>query len=215
MNTNGIIAPADLEGRLNWRYATKQFEPGRAIPDEVWQALERALVLAPSSFGLQPWKFIVVNDPALRAKLLPHSWNQRQIVDASRLVVFTVKDELLPDDVHRLIARTAESRGVAPESLAAYRDIILGFIAGRPTRDWSSRQVYVALGQFMTAAAVLGIDTCPMEGIDAAVYDEILGLAGTGYSTLCACAAGYRAETDKYAKLPKVRYSDAEIVEHR
>jgi nitroreductase len=77
---------------------------------------------------------------------------------------------------------------------------------------WQSRQVYIALGQFMAAAAVIGIDTCPMEGIEPAKYDEILGLAGTGYATVVGCAAGYRATDDKYATTPKVRFRTEDVV---
>jgi nitroreductase len=212
--SNRAVSNATLLAQLNWRYATKQFDPQRVIAVDDWKTLEQALLLAPSSFGLQPWKFLVVESPALRQQLVPHSWGQRQVVDASHLVVFAVKNELIPEDVDRLIQRTASLRGVPAESLEGYRQIVLGFIKDRPTRDWSIRQVYIALGQFMTAAALLGIDTCPMEGIDPAKYDEVLGLAGGDYSTAVVCPAGYRAETDKYATLPKVRYAASELIEH-
>jgi nitroreductase len=84
-----------------------------------------------------------------------------------------------------------------------------GFLA-----TWMDRQPYIALGQFMTAAALLGVDTCPMEGSRPAKFDEILGLAALGYGTLCACAAGYRSAEDKYAKVPKVRFKAEEVILH-
>ena len=215
---NPLAAPALLDA-LHWRYATKLFDPARRIPTDQWTALEQSLVLTPSSYGLQPWKFIVVTDPALKAKLRPVSWNQSQIEDCSHLVVFLAKEDITEGDLDRFIARTAEVRGVPPESLAVYRGYMLGDLVKGPRHaviaEWAARQVYIALGQFMACAALLGIDTCPMEGLEPAKYDEILGLKGTGYHTLAACPAGYRSPEDKYARLPKVRYESGDVIEQR
>ena len=213
------LAAADLVAVLNWRYATKQFDPERKIPAADWKALEESLRLAPSSFGIQPWKFIVVETPALRAKLREASWGQAQVTDASHLVVLAVKQAVDAAHLDRYFADTATTRGVAVESLAGFRKMIDGFVAGKTKAGqlevWSAKQVYIAAGQFMAAAAVLGVDTCPLEGIDPAKYDEALGLAGTGWATQMAIAAGYRAAGDKYAATPKVRFSAAEVVERR
>jgi nitroreductase len=212
------ISQETLATQLRWRYATKQFDPQRSIPEAHWRALEDALVLSPSSFGLQPWKFVVVTDPGTKERLVPASWGQRQVVDASHLVVFAIKKNLGVDEVDQYLARIAELRDVTPDSLQGFRGILLEFL-GQPAEsfrvnDWSARQVYIALGNFLTSAALLGIDTCPMEGIEPARYDEILGLAGQGYETVVAAAAGYRAATDKYATLPKVRYAANEVIAH-
>ena len=215
---NPLAAPALLDA-LHWRYATKLFDPARRIPADQWTALEQSLVLTPSSYGLQPWKFIVVTDPAVKAKLRPVSWNQSQIEDCSHLVVFLAKEDITEGDLDRFIARSAEVRGVPPESLAGYRGYMLGDLVKGPRHaviaEWAARQVYIALGQFMACAALLGIDTCPMEGLEPAKYDEILGLKGTGYHTLAACPAGYRSPEDKYARLPKVRYESGDVIEQR
>lgn len=215
---NPLAAPMLLDA-LHWRYATKLFDPARRIPADQWTALEQALVLTPSSYGLQPWKFIVVTDPAVKAKLRPVSWNQSQIEDCSHLVVFLAKEDITEGDLDRFIARSAEVRGVPPESLAGYRGYMLGDLVKGPRHaviaEWAARQVYIALGQFMACAALLGIDTCPMEGLEPAKYDEILGLKGTGYHTLAACPAGYRSSEDKYARLPKVRYEAGDVIERR
>ncbi|MDE3032274.1 MAG: NAD(P)H-dependent oxidoreductase [Acidobacteriota bacterium] len=215
---NPLAAPSLLDA-LQWRYATKLFDPTRRIPTDQWTALEQSLVLTPSSYGLQPWKFIVVTDPALKAKLRPVSWNQSQIEDCSHLVVFLAKEDITEGDLDRFIARSAEVRGVPPESLAGYRGYMLGDLVKGPRHaviaEWAARQVYIALGQFMACAALLGIDTCPMEGLEPAKYDEILGLKGTGYHTLAACPAGYRSPEDKYARLPKVRYETGDVIEQR
>ncbi|MEZ5276536.1 MAG: NAD(P)H-dependent oxidoreductase [Opitutaceae bacterium] len=212
------MTPSNLLSALNWRYATKQFDATRKIPGDAWEVLERALVLAPSSFGVQPWQFLVIDDPEVRTQLSAASWGQTQPVDASHYVVFTIRKNL--DDVHiqRYIEDAAATRGIPVESLDGYKNVVVGFVerlreAG--TLDaWAARQVYIALGQFMTSAAVLAIDTCPMEGIDPAKYDEILGLTGTDYATVCGCAAGYRSASDKYATTPKVRFPGDMVVKH-
>jgi len=119
-------------------------------------------------------------------------------------------------DVDRLINRSSEVRGIPSESLAAYRGMMLGDIVngprGKMAHEWAARQSYIALGNLMTAAAMLGVDTCPMEGINPPEYDKILGLIGTGYKTVVALALGYRAENDKYARLAKIRYETTELV---
>ena len=202
--------------QLNWRYATKQFDPRRKISPEDWTALEEALVLAPSSFGLQPWKFVVVTDPAVRERLVPVSWGQRQVADASHLVVFAIKTRLGEEEITGFVQRIAEVRGLPVDSLAGYRDMMVGsLVKGRDEaarHAWAINQVYIALGVFLTSAAMLGIDACPMEGIEPAKYDEILGLDKKGLSAVVVATAGYRAGTDKYAGLKKVRFPKDEVL---
>ena len=205
--------------QLKWRYATKKFDATKRIDPATWSALEEALVLSPSSYGLQPWKFLVVTDPALKTKLRAVSWNQAQVEDCSHHVVFLVKKDLGLPEIEHYVDRVAEVRGVSRESLAGYRGYMVSDLAEGPRaktiNEWAARQVYIALGNFMTAAAVLGVDTCPMEGLVPAKYDEILGLEDSGWATLCACPAGYRAADDKYADAPKVRFPWEEVIEHR
>lgn len=212
------LAPSELLAALNWRYATKKFDPAKKIPAETWSALEQALVLSPSSFGIQPWKFLIVTSPAVREKLVPVSWGQTQPKDASHFVVFAVRKDLPEAHIDRYVARTAELRGSTPDALAPFKKMMMGSLEGARAKGfldtWQTHQVYIALGQFMASAAVLGVDTCPMEGLEPAKYDEILGLAGTGFATVVACAAGYRAGDDKYATLPKVRFPAAEVIQH-
>ena len=202
--------------RLQWRYATKKFDPSRIIPEAEWRALEEVLVLTPSSYGLQPWKFIVVTDRALRERLVGHSWGQKQVVDASHLVVMAIKRDLGLPEIERYVQRVAEVRGVPVETLAGFHKMMAKSLAPPPSgfdiNEWATRQVYIALGNFMTAAALMGIDTCPMEGIDPVKYDEVLGLKELGYSAVVACPAGHRAEDDKHAAIPKVRYKTEDVV---
>jgi nitroreductase len=206
-----------LLAQLQWRYATKKFDAQKKIPAEQWAALEEAMRLSPSSFGLQPWKFLVVENPALREQLKAASWGQTQVTDASHLVVFTVKASMGPADVDRLVDAMVTERGADRAQLEGYRQMMLGFVAKVPfgitQQEWSSRQVYIAVGQLLAAAAMLGVDACPIEGLDPAAYDRILGLESKGFHTLCASAVGYRAADDRHAGLAKIRYPLAEIVE--
>jgi len=208
--------PEQLLNALQWRYATKVFDPARKIPADLWQTLEQALILTPTSYGLQPYRFLVIQDPAKRAELLLHSWNQKQVVDASHFVVFTARTRMTPADVDRLIRRTSDVRKIPAESLKFYRDMMLGDIVngarGKIAHEWATRQAYIALGNLMTCAAMLGVDACPMEGLNPAEYDRLLGLSGGDYATVVACALGYRAASDKYAGMAKVRYEIADLV---
>ena len=213
-----IINSKQLLGQLNWRYATKQFDPNRKISAQDWATIEQALLLTPSSGGLQPWKFIVVTDPAVRAKLLPASYGQAQITDASHLVVFAAKKNFSEADVDAFIRHTAATRGVPVESLASYRDMLVGGIVksmDEPARDaWARNQAYIALGKLLTSAALLGIDACPMEGFDRAQYDETLGLNAQGFASAVIATLGYRAASDQYAAAPKVRFPKQQVFAH-
>ncbi len=213
------LAPGSLESALNWRYAVKTFDASRQIEPSTWAALENSLVMSPSSYGLQPWKFLVITDAALRAELRPHSWNQSQITEASHLVVFLAKREITSADLDQLIHASSAARGVPAEQLSFYRDLMQKDLIDGPRSQqierWASNQVYIALGTFMTAAALLGVDTCPIEGFSPADYDRILGLESSPCRSCVVCAAGYRDASDKYAALAKVRYSPVELIEHR
>lgn len=203
--------------QLRWRYAVKKFDPARKIAPADWQTLEESLRLSPSSYGVQPWKFVVVGDPTLRATLKAASWNQPQITDASHLVVFAAKSPVDEAHVDAYMARIAAVRGGSVADQARLKGMILGSLSGKPaeaTTAWASRQVYIALGVFLTTAAMLGIDACPMEGIEPAKYDEILGLTKQGYTSLCVATAGYRADDDKHGKLGKVRFEARDVIAH-
>lgn len=212
------IGTEQVLAQLRWRYATKRFDATRKIPAATWSALEESLRLAPSSFGLQPWKFVVVDNPDLRKQLMAASWNQAQVVDASHLVVFTVRKGVGPADANKFADAIIAQRGLEPAQVEPYRQMMLGFLNNLPAcfdvDGWSARQVYIAIGQFMASAAALGLDTCPMEGIDPAAYDRVLGLEAKGLRTLCSMPVGYRHADDGYAKLAKVRYAHEEIIEH-
>ena len=207
---NAPLNPEQTLEQLHWRYATKKFDPSKKISSEAWEALEQSLVLSPSSFGLQPWKFFVIGNPTIRQQLLEHSWGQTPVVNASHLVVFAIKKDLNNNDVDRHLQRMAEVQQVPAENLAGFGNVVKGFMENfSETKDlehWAAKQAYIALGFFMTCAALLKIDTLPMEGFVPAKYDEVLDLNAKGYSSVVVCAAGYRAADDKYASNPKVRF---------
>jgi nitroreductase len=210
------IPPQQLVDALNWRYATKKFDPARKIPPPQWHALEQSLVLSPSSIGLQPWKFFVITDAPMKTRLMAASYRQSQVGDCSHFVVFTVRRGIDAQHVERHIARMVEVNGVAPESLGKFRTMTMKNLdqarAAGTLDTWQEHQIYIALGKFMTSAALLGIDTCPMEGIEIPKYDELLGLAGGNFSTVVACAAGYRMADDKYAAMKKVRFKAEDVI---
>ena len=212
------ISTDTLLHQLQWRYATKAFDPAKKIGDADWSALEEALVLSPSSYGMQPYRFLVITDSATRESLVPASWNQRQPADCSHYVVFAVRTTNTVGDVDEYMARIAEVRGGTAEALGGFKKMLISDVVdgerGKAAAEWAARQAYIALGYFMTAAALLGIDTCPMEGFVPARYDEILGLPEQGLTAAVACAAGYRSAGDKYASLPKVRFPASKLIIH-
>ncbi len=213
------FSPQEVLKQLEWRYATKEFDSSKKIPEDVWKVLEQSLVLTPSSFGLQPWKFFVIRNPKIRQQLVEYSpGGQKQVVDASHLVVLTIKEDVNEKDVDTYLQRMSEVRNVPVEKLEGLANMVKGFL-DRPDdvfdKDaWSAKQVYIALGFFMFAAAMLEIDTCPMEGIVPHKYDEVLGLTDTQYRTVVACPAGYHAASDKYANMAKVRFETEDVVEY-
>jgi len=210
------ISGEQLLAQLNWRYATKQFDPARKISAQDWATLENALILSPSSYGLQPWTFIVINDHAMRERLFPATWNQRQILDCSHYVVFAVITKMTEDYIDNYIRRVIEVRGGTTDAMATYRNAMVGDVVKGPrgaiAQEWATRQTFIALGTFMTSAALMGIDTCPMEGFEPEAYDKILDLSAKGLASAVCCATGYRLATDKYGTRKKVRFKRDDVI---
>ena len=204
--------------QLNWRYATKKFDPDKKIPEATWKVLEQSLVLSPSSFGLQPWQFFVVRNLEIRQKLLEPSWGQKPVVDASHLVVFASKKDLDTGYVDGYLQRMAEVQQVPIEKLEGFGNMVKGYLQEPPfpldVNKWAAKQTYLALGVFLSCAAMLEIDTLPMEGFIPSKYDEILGLEQKGYSAVVLCAAGYRAEDESHQHDPKVRFPTEQVVQY-
>ena len=209
------ISTGQLLEQLTWRYAVKKFDPTQKIDADTWYALERSMVLSPSSYGLQPWQFWVITSETVKAQLPSLSWGQKQPQDCSHMVVFAARRSVDEDYVDHYLEEVISQRSLPPGAMDGYRKILLPTIAKIDRHlDWNAKQVYLALAQFMVAAAMTGVDTCPMEGIDPEGYDRILGIQDSEYTTVVGCAAGYRHPEDAQANAAKVRFAHDEIV-HR
>ncbi len=200
--------------KLAWRYATKEFDSTRKISDENWKVLETAIISSPSSYGLQPWKFVVITNQTVKDQLPDAAWGQSQPKDCSHYVVIAARKTTDADYVQKLIDAMAAERSVPVESLSGYKQAVLSKTGGMSNghQEWNSRQCYIALGFLLETAALLGIDACPMEGIVRDKMDLLLGLTDTGYTATVGCALGYRSSSDKYAEAKKVRYSAADLI---
>jgi nitroreductase len=207
---------------LQWRYATKVFDADKLISEQDWLTIENALILTASSFGLQPWKFLVIKNKEIRKQLRAHSWNQSQVEEASHYVAFLARKDIEESYVTKCISNLRETRIKSDNnfkneaSLNQYKQLIMSVVENLTKEQifsWNCKQVYIALGNILTVCAVMNIDTCPMEGIDKTQYDKILSLENTEYSTAFTCAFGYRSENDNYAKLKKARFAKDEIIQ--
>lgn len=200
---------------LNWRYATKVFDTEKKVSATDLDTVLESMRLSASSFGLQPWKFVVVSNKELRKKLRGVAWDQPQVTDASELIVLTVRTDVNDALVDAYIADISKTRGVAIPGLKGYEDMMKNSINSKSPEAreaWASRQVYIPLGTALVTAASLGIDAGPMEGFDNAQVDAILGLDKLGLKSLAFLALGYRSQADKTAQYKKVRFAKEDVV---
>ena len=200
---------------MNWRYATKVFDTEKKLTDDQINNLIEAVNLSASSYGLQPWKLIVVKNPELRSKIKDASWGQTQTTDASHLIVIAIKNNVNDAYVDSFINLVSTTRGMDVASLDGYSQMMKGAINSKGeagVKDWSARQAYIALGTLLTACAIEQIDVCPMEGFDNKKIDEILGLSELGLESVLLCPVGYRSNTDESANYKKVRFPKSETV---
>lgn len=208
-----------IHNQMNWRYACKKFDSTKKIREADWNILAESLRLSASSYGLQPWKFLVIQDPEIRKQLLPLSWGQTPVTDSSHYIVFTYKEKMDETHIEKFIQQTAKTRGVEASSLEGFKNMMIGDLVKGPRSQvinwWAQRQCYIAMGTLLTTAALMEIDTLPMEGLDPAAYDKVLKLEGTGWKTVAAVACGYRSNDDKYQSMKKVRFDLNDVVEYR
>ena len=206
-----------LLDKLNWRYATKKFDATKKLSDEQLHTLLDAVQLAPSSAGLQAYRVIVVSDPHVKEQLREAARGQQQLTTASHILVFAAETGLDSAYVKNYIDRIAETRGVDRSTLALFETNISNNISKMEDEariTWNKKQCYIALGVLVTVAAEHGIDTCAMEGFDAAKFDEILGLKALGLTTAVIAPVGFRAEDDGLSKAVKVRRPKGELFIH-
>jgi len=206
-----------LIDKLEWRYATKKFDSAKKLSAEQLENLLAAVRLSPSSFGLQSYKILVVENPEIREKLREAAHGQAQLTDASQVIIFASKTEIDEDLVKKYVANIAKTRKIGLEHLHTYQQYMVGTVNNLSEDQkiaWSHKQAYIALGVLLTAAADLGIDACPMEGFQAGKFDEILGLKELGLTTSVIAPIGFRSAEDDYSKLAKVRTETDELFIH-
>ncbi|AZQ61495.1 NAD(P)H-dependent oxidoreductase [Flammeovirga pectinis] len=200
---------------LKWRYATKKFDASKKLDEATLNSILEAGNLSASSYGLQPWKLVVVETKALREELFAHSWGQRQVLDASHLIVIAREATLTADHVNTFADNIKEARNLPEEAIADYRGMMLNTVNSLPdeVKDiWNSKQAYIVLGSLLAACADLKVDSTPMEGFVAEKYDEVLGFDKLGLKSTVILPIGYRAEDDGYQHLVKYRKPLSEVV---
>ena len=205
---------SDFITNQNWRYATKKFDAAQKISTQDLNTLKEAIRLSSSSYGLQPYKVIIVENPELRAQLQPAAYGQSQVVDASHLIIFANETNVDDETINRYINRISETRGIPAESLAGFGDYMKGGINSMPQdvkNIWAAKQTYLALGNLLNAAAELKIDITPMEGFVPAKVNEILGLDKLNLNATLMATIGYRHEEDATQHYKKVRKSNEEL----
>jgi nitroreductase / dihydropteridine reductase len=206
----------DIIQKLNWRYATKQFDSQKKLSQDQLNTILTAGQLSPSSYGLQPWKFLVINNSQIRESLKAASWGQSQITDSSHLLVFCTRTDLNNDYIDNYVGEIEKASNLPAGTMKGFADMMKGAIANKTAEQitaWSTKQTYIALGMVMSACADLEIDSCPMEGFDASSYDKILGLSEKNLTASVVLPVGYRSSEDKNAPKPKFRFPLEEVVE--
>ena len=201
---------------LNWRYATKKFNPEMKISTGDFDTICESLRLVPSSYGLQPVKYIVVNDKSMREKLLPLAYNQPQITDASHLIVICSYRNISPNMVGEHLSLMSETRNIPLEDLSKFgenMDASFAKLSAEELCEWTAKQAYISLGHIMHTCANLRIDATPMEGFNKKSFDEALNLASKNLQSVLLLAVGYRSSEDNLARLAKVRKSTEDLFE--
>lgn len=201
--------------QLKWRYATKKFDATKKLSAEKLNILKEAFNLTATSFGLQTIKLMVIENEALKTELLPHTYNQKQVVDASHVLVICIQNDIINDNVNDYYQNIQDIRNTPEAVLKPYKDNLIAMMAKMTVKErqqWSKNQAYIALGNLMTVCALERIDACPMEGFVPSKYDEILNLEAQGLQSVLLLPVGYRAADDDFASFKKVRQPLAETI---
>lgn len=199
---------------LEWRFAVQNFDSAKKIGETDLATILESARLAPSSFGLEPWQFIVIENAAVREKIQAASYGQPKVSEASHLVVIARRTDAREKIVGERITRTAKIQNQDPASLDGFKQMLDGVIASRDDvalDNWNARQAYIALGMMMETASLLGVDNAAMEGFDPTAVDEILGLKEKNLTSTVMLALGYRRENTSAAR-PKVRREFDDVV---
>ena len=209
------MTSSTLKQNLRWRYAVKKFDNQKVVSESDLETILDAGNMTASSFGLQPYQFVVVKDQAIQDQLVAVSWDQHQVADASHVIVIAVRSDVDHDYINDFVAMMESQRDLPAGALDSYKDMILGSV-GRMATDalhsWAAKQAYIVLGSMLATCADLQIDSCPMEGFLPAEYDKILGLDELNLNAVLVMPVGYRSKDDDYQHLKKVRKPLDEMV---
>ena len=200
---------------LKWRYATKKFDEKKMLSEEQINTLTTAFNLTATSYGLQPIKLVVVQNKETQEKLVPHSWNQQQVAQASHLLVICIQDNINQQDIETYFDLVKKTRNTPDEILNPFKEYLIEAITTKSDSElnlWMKHQAYIALGNLLTVAAVEQIDSCPMEGFIPEKYDEILNLKKLNLKSALVLPVGYRAQDDYMKDLKKVRKDSSDVI---
>lgn len=199
---------------MEWRYATKKYDTSKQLNDEQYDDLLSSVQLAPSSYGLQPYRFITVKDPVKLEQISRAAFGQPQITTASKVIVVAVKTNISDQTVKAYIDKAAIARNNERKNLEAREQFVnsrLALLSADQKIEWAEKQAFLAIGILVSAAAEAGIDASPMEGFDPNHVNEILGLKEQHLKPALLFALGYRSTEDEFAVIPKVRKTKAEL----
>ncbi|MFD2726383.1 NAD(P)H-dependent oxidoreductase [Hyunsoonleella rubra] len=205
----------DTVKQLKWRYATKKFDAQKKLSKEKLEVLKQAFNLTATSYGLQTIKMVVVENKAVREPLVEHAFNQKQVLDASHLLIICIQNNILDEDVVKYYDNIKGIRNTAETILKPYREGLIQMMEKMSVKErqkWSTNQAYIALGNLMTVCAIEEIDACPMEGFIPQKFDDILKLNDIGLKSVLLLPVGYRAEDDMFSAFKKVRKPIEEAV---
>jgi nitroreductase/dihydropteridine reductase len=200
---------------LEWRYAVKKFDDKVSLTEQQILEVKKVFNLSASSYGLQPYKMIVVQNPELKEKLVPASFGQQQISQSAAILVFAVRTDFGMDYIDQFFKDMSTKRQIPLENLEGYKNFMKGSFANKSEDEissWATKQVYLTMGHMLASLAVLQIDACPMEGLDPQAYDKILDLDAKQLKTIVAMPIGVRAPDDASATALKVRKDLSDII---
>ncbi|MDP2090454.1 MAG: NAD(P)H-dependent oxidoreductase [Candidatus Gracilibacteria bacterium] len=201
---------------LNWRYATKSFDTSKKVSSDDLEDIIESFRLTPSSFGLEPWKLIVIENDEIKNELVNYSYNQKQVGESSHLLVFTIRTDLDDNFIDEHLNNNTKITGASRENLSGYENVMKSYFSAmnqEAKEKWAREQVFIALGIVLNTLAQKGIDSCAIGGFNPTKYDELLGLSEKNLKSVVVLPIGYRNIYDKYSKSPKVRYDKQKIVE--
>lgn len=198
----------NIVDHLNWRYAVKKFDSTRILPLEKVEKLKTSFNLTATSYGLQPIRLVVIKNKELQQRLVPHSYNQEQVAQASHVLVICIENKIDDGYISRYFNQVKHVRGTSDEILDPFKDALVDSFSKKDVheiRQWAKNQAYLALGSLLTICAIEEIDSCPMEGFEPKAYDESLELVKKDLTSVLVLPVGYRAEDDMFSGLKKVR----------